>query len=120
MSWRLTHLATYRWPSLLAMLAVVMLLAPSLAALEHPAHETPEAGLVHAEAAHPDEAPHFELEEHSVLDSCVVCLQAGSAALDFAAHSWQLAVVESPRVAAGPEWVGHHGTGPAQPRGPPA
>lgn len=102
------------------MLAVVMILAPSLAALEHTPHETPEAGLVHAEAAHPDEAPHFELEEHSLHDSCVDCLAAGSVTLDHAPHSWQLVVIESPRVLAGPEWVGHHATGPAQPRGPPA
>jgi hypothetical protein len=106
--------------SLLAVLAVVMLLAPSLEALEHPAHESPEAGLVHDEAVHPDEAPHLELEEHSALESCAVCLQAARASLDFGAHSWQLAVVASPRAVAGPAWVGRHGIGPAQPRGPPA
>ena len=120
MSWCSTHLTATRGRSLLATLAVALLLAPSLAALEHPAHETPEAGLVHAEATHPHAAPHLEQEEHSALENCAVCLQAGRAAVDLASHSWQLAVVESPRPAAGSAWVGGAGVGPAQPRGPPA
>ena len=112
--------AAARRRSLLGLLAVALLLAPSLAALEHPAHETPEVGLVHVEATHPHAAPHLEQEEHSALENCAVCLQTGRAAVDLASHSWQLAVIESRRVAAGPVWVGGADFGPAQPRGPPA
>jgi hypothetical protein len=120
MSWRFADPATARRHSLLATLAVVLLLAPSLAALEHPAHETPEAGLVHVEATHPQAAPHLEQEEHSALENCPVCLQAGRAAMDLDSHSWQLTVIESPRVVVVPAWVEGCGVGPAQPRGPPA
>jgi hypothetical protein len=120
MSFRSTNLAATRRRSLLATFAVALLLTPSLAALEHPAHETPEAGLVHAEAAHPHAAPHLEQEEHSALESCAVCVQAGRNAMDFASHSWQLRAIETPHHAVDLVWSGRHEVGLAQPRGPPA
>ena len=120
MRWCPRDLAAARRRSLLVLLAVALLLAPSLAALEHPAHETPEVGLVHVEATHPHAAPHLEQEEHSVLEDCAVCLQAGRAAVHLESHSWRFAVVESRGRAAGPVWVAGLGVGPAQPRGPPA
>lgn len=66
---------------LLALLSAACLVLPlgaSLEALEHLGHHATSDEFVHAEAAHPDAAPHLEREEHLAGESCVVCARGST------------------------------------------
>ena len=65
--------ARFRLLALLAAACLVLPTAASLEALEHLGHHAASDDFVHAEAAHPDAAPHLEREEHLHGESCVVC-----------------------------------------------
>ena len=59
--------------ALLAAAAVMLLLGPSVAALQHQAHPIVQSALVHSEAAHPDASPHLDRKDPSK-DGCPICL----------------------------------------------
>ena len=63
----------FRLATLAVGVCVAVPLGASVEAIEHLGRHVDPSGPVHAEAAHPDAAPHLDAEEHLHAEGCVVC-----------------------------------------------
>ena len=70
-------LATYS-----AVIALLLLLSPSIEAFDHDDLHAVESPHLHSEAAHPHAAPHLDQEEHLGADHCPVCLHSSDTTHD--------------------------------------
>ena len=103
-----------------AVAALALLLAPLVAALDHPVHESAETSPIHTEAAHPDAAPHFEPEEHLHLQECLVCVHGARLFADTLGTAWQPAVLRGLEGRTASTGVASISPAPRRSRGPPA